>query len=185
MSLLSLKIIIFTVPFNLKQIWFLDFFLYDTNKHIWQFSTHLVVLYINNIIFLKIVQYVNSELADMPYMYGLSNGNALKAMWLYDDHFPNGNILDAQTFSNIYRRLCDSFNSDQHLKRGQFTIKTPEVEVEVLNLNEVDPALSMWKKLEKIEYLTYCCLENAMTSYCISITSNRFKFCYNTTFHYR
>lgn len=58
---------------------------------------------------------------------------------MYEGRFPNRNISDAQTFSNIHR-LCErgSFKSGNHLKRAQHTIRTPEIEVEVLNVIERD-----------------------------------------------
>lgn len=93
------------------------------------------------------VHFTNFEFADMHYMYGLADGNALEARRLYEDRFPNRNIPDARTFSNIHRRLCEKgrFEPDNHLKGVQRTVRTPEIEVAVLNSIEEDPGLSTRK----------------------------------------
>lgn len=49
---------------------------------------------------------------------------------LYEDRFPSRKVPDALTFSDIHGTL-------------QNTIKITEIEVDALNLNEVDPALSI------------------------------------------
>lgn len=93
------------------------------------------------------VLFTNSEYADMHYMYGLADGNALKAKRLYEERFPNRNIPDRRIFSNIHRRLCEkgNFDLDNHLKGSHQTARTQEIEEEVLNSIEEDPNLSTRK----------------------------------------
>nr|CAH7742507.1 unnamed protein product [Callosobruchus chinensis] len=82
----------------------------------------------------------------MHYLYGLADGNALQAKRLYEERFPDRNVPDARTFSNLHRRLCEkgSFDQDNHLK-VQLIAKTPEIEDAVLNAIEEDPGLSIRK----------------------------------------
>ena len=53
-------------------------------------------------------RFTNAELADMHMMYGAAGGNALRAVRMYRDTFPNRQVPGHRFFTNLHRRLCES-----------------------------------------------------------------------------
>ncbi|EFN72812.1 hypothetical protein EAG_02637, partial [Camponotus floridanus] len=49
--------------------------------------------------------YTNAEMTDMHFMYGLADGNSLRARRLYIERFPNRNVPDRKSFERIHQRL--------------------------------------------------------------------------------
>lgn len=93
------------------------------------------------------VNFTNTESADMHYLYGLADGNAYKARRLYQRRFPNRVVPDARTISSTHRRLCEtgSFEPNNHLKGAPQTARTPAIELAVLNSVEENPDISTRK----------------------------------------
>lgn len=93
------------------------------------------------------VNYTNSELADIHYMYGLADGSARTARRLYQEKFPNRVTPDSRTFSNLHRRLAETgtFKGNHQLKGAHRTTRTPEIEEAVLNSIDENPTLSTRK----------------------------------------
>ncbi|KMQ83534.1 hypothetical protein RF55_19752 [Lasius niger] len=86
-------------------------------------------------------RYTNAEMTDMHFVYGLANGNSLQAKRLYSEQFPNRRIPDRKTFVNIHQRFHDTgaFKSNGGSGRPM-TIRTVELEENVLNMVEEDPS---------------------------------------------
>lgn len=51
--------------------------------------------------------YTNEEMANMHYMYGLADGNCMKALRLYQERFPTRKCPDRKTFQRIHQYLRD------------------------------------------------------------------------------
>jgi aminoglycoside/choline kinase family phosphotransferase len=50
-------------------------------------------------------RYGNEEYADMHFMCGKANGNALEAARLYQEAFPHRRQPDSRTFTRVHQRL--------------------------------------------------------------------------------
>lgn len=94
----------------------------------------------------KTVQYTNAEMTDMHFMYGLANGNSLKARLLYGERFPNRQIPNRKTFESIHRRLHETGQLKRRGGSGRpITVRTPEMEENILDMVEEDPHTSTRK----------------------------------------
>jgi hypothetical protein len=64
--------------------------------------------------------YSNQELADMHFMYGLANDNAVVASHLYQEKYPGLRWSDSKTFGSIHCQLCEHGNfASRVANRGQ------------------------------------------------------------------
>lgn len=95
-------------------------------------------------------RYTNAEMTDTHFVYGLANGNSLQAKRLYSERFSN-RIPDRRTFVNIHQRFHDTgaFKSNGGPGRPM-TIRTVELEENVLNMVEEDPSTSTRKIAEDL-----------------------------------
>lgn len=90
--------------------------------------------------------YSNLEMSQMHFIYGLANGNALEAMRIYHERYPNRVCPDSRTFTNIHRRLSEYGSFKHNTSEGRpRTVRTPEVEEAVLHAVEENPATSTRK----------------------------------------
>ena len=64
------------------------------------------------------VEYSNQELAEMHFIYGLCNGNALESVRTYAARYPNRRQPIARTFTGIHRRLCEAGTFVTRRERG-------------------------------------------------------------------
>lgn len=92
------------------------------------------------------VNYSNAEMADMHYVYGLADGNAEEAKRIYHERYPNRNLPDSRTFSNIHRRLVETGSVRKGTSEGRpRNVRTPEIEDAVLHEVEEHPETSTRK----------------------------------------
>ncbi|KAJ4449838.1 hypothetical protein ANN_01244 [Periplaneta americana] len=88
--------------------------------------------------------YSNQELAEIHFMYGNADGNAVLARRLYQERwYPQRQCPDRKTFVRLYYRLCEygKFNSPG-LGRGRPRSTTPEVQEEILEAVNMSPSIS-------------------------------------------
>jgi len=50
----------------------------------------------------------HAEYADMVFVYGFCNGNALAACREYSLRFPNCTLPDSRVFASAYNKLCET-----------------------------------------------------------------------------
>jgi len=87
--------------------------------------------------------YTNAEMADMHYMYGRADGNALEATRLYSERFPNRRVPNRKTFQSIHQRLRETGALKRRGGPGRpMTVRTAELEEEVLAMVDDDPGTS-------------------------------------------
>ncbi|KYQ56256.1 hypothetical protein ALC60_04870 [Trachymyrmex zeteki] len=69
--------------------------------------------------------YSNSEYADMVFVYGFCNGNALKAVREYARRFPNRRVPNRRVFMLTFNRLREtgSFSIRQENNRFQAALR--------------------------------------------------------------
>lgn len=72
-------------------------------------------------------RYSNAEKADIHYMYGAANGNAVAAQRLYRERFPQRPVPDRRIFQRVHRQLCEtgSFHADRRDAGCSRTVRTP------------------------------------------------------------
>ncbi|KAJ4425894.1 hypothetical protein ANN_27520 [Periplaneta americana] len=87
--------------------------------------------------------YSNQELAEIHFMYGKADGNAVLARRLYQERYPQRQCPDRKTFVRLHYRLCEygKFNSPG-LGRGRPRSTTPEVQEEILEAVNMTPSIS-------------------------------------------
>lgn len=91
-------------------------------------------------------RYTNAEMTDMHFMYGLANRNALRAKRLYAEKFPERIAPNRKTFERIHQRLCETGTFKQGGGTGRpRTVRTVQLEENVLNMVEEDPSTSTRK----------------------------------------
>ncbi|XP_045466601.1 uncharacterized protein LOC123675297 [Harmonia axyridis] len=91
-------------------------------------------------------RYTNTEMTDMHFIYGLADGNSLKARRLYIERFPGRNIPDRKLFQNIHQRLHETGALKKMGGPGKpNTVRTVELEENVLDMIEEDPSTSTRK----------------------------------------
>jgi hypothetical protein len=62
--------------------------------------------------------YSNQRLANMHFMYGFVDSNAVVAHHLYQQRYPELRCTDKETFVSIHRHLCKSGNFNIVLPKG-------------------------------------------------------------------
>ena len=88
-------------------------------------------------------RYTNAEMADMHYIYGLADGNALKAKRLYMERFPNRIVPDRKIFQSIHQRLRETGTLRRSGGPGRpMTVRRVDVEETVLDMIEDEPGTS-------------------------------------------
>ncbi|KAJ4443132.1 hypothetical protein ANN_04782 [Periplaneta americana] len=82
----------------------------------------------------------NQELAEIHFMYGKADGNAVLTRRLYQERYPQRQCPDRKTFVSLHYRLCEygKFNSPG-LGRGRPRSTTPEVQEEILEAVNMTP----------------------------------------------
>ncbi|GBN98572.1 hypothetical protein AVEN_39666-1 [Araneus ventricosus] len=88
--------------------------------------------------------YCNQEKADMHFMYGLANGNALEAERLYRQRFPRRHVTDRKMFERLHWRLSGTgsfVTGIHHTGRGR-SVRTPQVVEDILQRVEDRPDIS-------------------------------------------
>ncbi|KAL7640497.1 UNVERIFIED_CONTAM: hypothetical protein RMT77_008772 [Armadillidium vulgare] len=93
------------------------------------------------------MNYTNSEMCDMHFVYGRANGNSLAAMRLYEEMNPNRVIPHHTMFARLRQRLGET-GSFKKLTNGNGrprTVSTPDVEEQVLQELEDSPTTSTRK----------------------------------------
>lgn len=91
-------------------------------------------------------EFTNQEMAQIHFMYGLANGNAREARRLYAERFPNRRIPCPETFTRLHLRLEETGSFAKSKIGGRpFTIRTPQLEEDVLNMVEESPGTSTRK----------------------------------------
>ncbi|GBN97018.1 hypothetical protein AVEN_46673-1 [Araneus ventricosus] len=88
--------------------------------------------------------YSNEEKADMHFIYGLANVNALEAERLYRQRFPGRHAQDRKMFERLHRCLCEtgSFVTGIHDTGGGRSVRTPQVVEDILKRVEDRPDIS-------------------------------------------
>lgn len=91
--------------------------------------------------------YSNAEMADMHFVYGLSNGNSLEACRRYAEMFPDRVAPHHTLFARLHQRLRESgtFNHRKHDCGRQRDVRTPALEEAVLNLIDEQADISTRK----------------------------------------
>jgi hypothetical protein len=76
-----------------------------------------------------VITYSNQELANMNFMYGLADGNAVVVHRLYQERYPGQKCPHRKTFVRFHRHLCEQRNFEPHAaNKRQPRSMTPEVE---------------------------------------------------------
>ena len=90
-------------------------------------------------------------MADMHFLYGRANGNSLEACRHYTQTYPNCRPPHHETFTKLHQRLHGSgtfekrrFDTGRHRE-----VRTPELEVAVLNIIEAQSETSTRKIAEE------------------------------------
>lgn len=91
--------------------------------------------------------YSNVEMANMHFLYGLANGNALKARRFYAERYPERHLASSRMFSKIHLRLQQTGSfAGLHNNAGRpRSIRTADLEEEVLQIIEDTPETSTRK----------------------------------------
>ena len=115
--------------------------------------------------------YSNAEMADMHFMYGCANGNALEACRLYAEAYPNRQIPSSRMFSKIHQRLRDNgkfgkITTDCGRPRSVSTPAAEEIILEDVHQNpgtsvriiaaqeDISPA-TVWRVLKRQQLYPY------------------------------
>lgn len=91
--------------------------------------------------------YTNEEMADMHYVYGLSQGNGLEASRRYAEMYPQRQHPSHRIFARLHQRLREygSFNKRTQDCGRHREVRTPQLEEAVLNVIEEQPTTSTRK----------------------------------------
>lgn len=101
------------------------------------------------------VNYTNAEMASMHFVYGLANGNTLRARRIYQARYPNRVLPNSRTFSNIHRRLSETGKFQKGTSEGRpRTTRTPETEEAVLQEIDEHPESST-RKIARLLNMSY------------------------------
>src|SRR5678816_3785793 len=93
------------------------------------------------------MNYTNSEMCDMHFVYCRTNGNLLTAMRLYEEMYPNRVIPHHTMFARLHQRFREA-GSFKKLTNGNGrprTVSTPDAEEQVLQELEDIPTTSTRK----------------------------------------
>lgn len=98
------------------------------------------------------VQFTNTEMADMHFVYGMAQGNCREAVRIYQERYPHRMVPNRKTFARIHERLCESgtFQRSAAVIGRPVTIRTVEVEEAVLHEVEHSPDTSTRKIAEQL-----------------------------------
>jgi hypothetical protein len=83
--------------------------------------------------------YLNTELADMHFIYGLCNGNTRASQRDYENRFPYRRVLVPAMFSRIHQALRERGTFRRSLREG---IQNVDLEREILDEVNRDPETS-------------------------------------------
>lgn len=88
--------------------------------------------------------YSFEDLADIHFVYGLADGNALEAQRLYAIRFPNRRLPNDRTFTNSHRHLREygSFKTSRRDAGRPRVARNPLTEEQLLNAIDENPSLS-------------------------------------------
>jgi len=91
--------------------------------------------------------YTNEEMADMHYVYGLSQGNGLEASRRYAELYPQRQHPSHRIFARLHQRLREYGSFDKRTQDcGRHReVRTPQLEEAVLNLIDENPTTSTRK----------------------------------------
>lgn len=91
--------------------------------------------------------YTNEDIADMHYVYGLSQGNGLEASRRYAKMYPQRQHPSHRIFARLHQRLREygSFNKIKHDCGRHREVRTPQLEEALLNFIEEQPTTSTRK----------------------------------------
>jgi hypothetical protein len=87
-------------------------------------------------------RYGNEGYADMHFMYGKANGNALEAARLYQEALPLRRQPDSRTFTRVHQRLREYGSFAHGGRAGRPKSVTPDVEERVLQRVTQSPGTS-------------------------------------------
>ncbi|KAI4465084.1 transposable element tc3 transposase-like protein [Holotrichia oblita] len=95
-------------------------------------------------IFIMAVHYTNEEMTDMCLVYGYCQGNSSQFCQVYSERFPNRRTSNHKTFAAVERRLRETGRLvPVSVNYGRAcTVRTPEVEEDILDRIEENPKLS-------------------------------------------
>lgn len=87
-------------------------------------------------------EFTFEEKTDMHFCYGLADGNALEARRIYQEKFPTRRLPCDKTFSRIHNDVVQtgSFNRNVNVPGRPLTVRTPELEEEILHQVEDNPS---------------------------------------------
>src|ERR1700755_1070984 len=74
------------------------------------------------------MNYTNSEMCDMHFVYGRANGNSLAAMRLYEEMYPNRVIPHHTMFARLHQRLGET-GSFKKLTNGNGRPRTVQLQM--------------------------------------------------------
>lgn len=125
-----------------------------------------------------VMAFSNREYAEMHFVYGFCNGNALAAQREYRDRYPQRTVPSTQVFTRLHQRLIDTGRVEKK-KREEGKRYPVEAEVQVLHAVEENPGsstrqiasesgMSQWKvrdilkenKFHPYHFITVQALEN-------------------------
>lgn len=114
-------------------------------------------------------QFSNEEYADMVYVYGFCDGNALEAKREYEIRFPNRRSPDSRTFSRVFRYMREhgrfpTVKLNEHHERRHVNVEQNIVDM-VNNNPEIScrrvshalnvPHTTIWRRLKKHRLYPY------------------------------
>jgi hypothetical protein len=102
-------------------------------------------------------RYGNEEYADMHFMHGKANGNALEAARLCQEAFPHRRQPNSRTFTRVHQRLREQGSFTHGGRAGR--PKTPDVEERVLQRAAQSPGTST-RRIAAQERESQQCVEN-------------------------
>ena len=102
------------------------------------------------------VQFTNSEMADMHFCYGMAHGNSNAARRIYHERFPQRVVPNRRTFVRLHARLSEtgSFKRSTVVIGRPATVRTVQIEEAVLNEIEVNPHTST-RKIAEVLNITH------------------------------
>lgn len=91
--------------------------------------------------------FTNAEMANMHFLYGLTNGNALAARRLYAERYPDHRLPCSDTFTQLHSRLQNTgtFARSNHIIGRPRTVRTPQLEEQTLRIIDDHPETSTRK----------------------------------------
>ncbi|GFY45752.1 uncharacterized protein TNIN_289811 [Trichonephila inaurata madagascariensis] len=104
--------------------------------------------------------YINQEMADIHFIYGVGDGNALVSRRLYGERFPSRILPNRKTLERLHQRLREtgSFFSEIHDIGHTRSVRTPELEKHALREFEEDSEMSTQtvSAAANVSHMTVC-----------------------------